>query len=104
MRMFAMQFELDPKIVAAFKANGMELTYHPELNEGAGLWDYYADSDVGPIINLWVGINGCNRIGVFGTYDAGYWGGTYSLASNMDEWLECYEKYFMAMKEGRELW
>jgi len=98
------RFMLDPKIVAAFKANGMELTYNPELNEGAGLWSHYDDSEEGPIIDLWVSINGNNRVGVFGTYDAGYWGGTYSLALTMDDWLGHFEKYFVAMKEGRELW
>jgi len=97
------QFTLDTNIIAAFKANGMELTYYPELNEGAGLWIHDGGSE-GPIVELWVGINGNNRVGVFGTYDAGYWGGTYSLALTMDDWLGHFKKYFMAMKEGRELW
>ena len=92
---------LDPAIIAAFAAHGIVLEYHPEFNEGRGLWQYDGGPD-GALIELWVGINGTGNVGVFGTYDAGDFGEQYGLACNMADWVECYGQYIPFMAKGEE--
>lgn len=93
---------LDPAIIAAFSAHGIELTHYPEHNEGRGTWQYDGGPD-GAIIELWVGINGANREGVFGTYDAGDFGNSYSLSCCMSDFVENHADSFKDMAAGREL-
>jgi hypothetical protein len=93
---------LDPKIIEAFAAVGITLEYIPaDTNAKHDIWQYDGGPN-GAIIELWVGINGAGREGVFGTYDAGDFGQQYSLSSCMSDWLENYGQYLPFIAKGED--
>ena len=92
---------LDPKIIKAFKNAGIALEYIPaDANAKHAIWQYDGGLS-GVVVELWVGINGARREGVFGYYST-FKGQQYSLASCMNDWLENYGEYLHYMAKGEE--
>jgi hypothetical protein len=96
--------ELDKSILDAFEKAGLPLEFFtPESEDGMPMWQYdgyYDGSNV--TVQLYVGLNGLGRVGVFGDYFANS-NNIYSLTCNMSDWLGEYAKYLPAMKLGEDL-
>lgn len=95
---------LDDAIIKMFKDNGMPLEYFaPESDEGMPLWQYDGYSEGSNVtVQLFVGVNRLNKVGVFGEYYANS-NNSFSLSVSMDEWLLEYGKYLGQIKRGEDL-
>jgi len=89
------------KIVAAFKAAGMELEHFRPSGEFREMWQFDGGCG-GPLVQLYTGINGLHQPGIFGHYDDGK-GNSWDLSCCKVNWMEEFGKYIPNMAMGWKL-
>lgn len=90
---------LDPKVIAAFAKHNIVLEHIPADGDCDRDFWVFDGGHGGPVVELWVGINGHGHEGVFGTYSASDYT-EYSLACRMSDWVENYAQYIPYMVKG----